>query len=307
MNRFNTLLQREWMQHRLGWMILMGAPLVLVLVAGIFTELGVSIEKDGETVIKHTPAAAFQVLACMGGMTVMTLGLAWVSALFQAPGLARRDQQDRSIEFWLSLPVGHVPSLAATLLAHLLLVLWAALIVGVLGGWLVSLLVVGKSWGIGAWFSVPWGSVIAACAVLVLRVAVGVLLATLWLSPLILMTMAASAWLKRWGVPLVASVLGFGGLLLDKVYGKPWIWNMLTRLFNEAATAVIVADGKSTPGGMAIHSDMDSLDFIQGLPTWAMHDLGTALHSLLSPAFAAALAVGAAGFALLLLRRMRGA
>lgn len=307
MNRFNTLLQREWMQHRLGWMILMGAPLALVLVAGMFTELGVSIEKDGETIIKHTPAAAFQVLACMGGMTAMTLGLAWVFALFQAPGLARRDHQDRSIEFWLSLPISHVSSLSATLLAHLLLVLWAALGVGVLGGWLVSLLVVSKSWGISAWFSVPWGSVIAASAAVGLRVAVGILLATLWLSPLVLMTMAASAWLKRWGVPLVASVLGLGGLVLDKVYGKPWIWDMLVRLFNEAATAVIVADGKTTPGGMAIHSDIDSLGFIQGLPAWAMHDLGTALQSLMSPAFAAALAVGVAGFGLLLLRRQRGA
>jgi len=307
MNRFNTLLQREWMQHRLGWLILMGAPLVLVLVAGLFTELGVSIEKDGDTIVRHTPVAAFQVLACMGGMAVMTLGLAWLSALFQAPGLARRDHQDRSIEFWLSLPVGHVSSLSATLLAHLLLVLWAALGVGVLGGWLVSLLVVGKTWGVAAWFSLPWGGVIAACAALVLRVAVGILLATLWLSPLILMTMAASAWLKRWGVPLVASVLGVGGLVLDKIYGKTWVWDVLRTLFEQASTAVIVADGRGTPGGMAIHSDADSLAFIQGLPAWAMHDLGVAFQSLMAPAFAAALVVAAAGFALLLLRRQRGA
>ncbi|HSW09158.1 hypothetical protein [Aquabacterium sp.] len=307
MNRFNTLLQREWMQHQRGWMILLGLPLVLVILAGLFTDLGISIEIDGDTVVKHVPSAALQAFGSIAAMAAITLGLAWLSALFQAPGLARRDQQDRSIEFWLSLPTGHVPSLGATLLTHLLLLPWAALAFGAAGGLLVSLLLVGKAWGLAAWFSLPWGSLLIGALVLLLRVAIGILLATLWISPLILITMAASAWLKRWGVPLVAGVIGGGGLVLDKVYGIPMVWEVLRTLVEHGSQALIVADQGGAAGELAIHSDADVLPFIQGLPSWALHDLGQALQALASPAFAGALAVAAAAFMLLVLRRQRGA
>ncbi|MFS9605847.1 hypothetical protein, partial [Klebsiella pneumoniae] len=45
-------------------------------------------------------------------------GVCLLVALFQLPGLARRDMQDRSIEFWLSLPGRSSESVAATVLAH---------------------------------------------------------------------------------------------------------------------------------------------------------------------------------------------
>lgn len=305
MNRFNTLLQREWMQHRFGWLVVLFAPLVLVILAGLFTELGVQVELDGETVIRRTPEAVLQTLGAIGGMAAVTLGIAWLTVLFQAPGLARRDTQDRSIEFWLSLPIGHVPSLGATLLAHLLLLPIAALAVGALGGLAVSMLVVVKTWGFGAWLGLPWGTLLLGFVAMLLRLACGVVLATLWLSPLILLTMAASAWLKRWGVPAVAAVIGLGGLALDKLYGTKIVWRVLQSLGEHASKALFMVDRDG--GSMKIENVEQLRPVLQGLPGWALGDLGAALAGLASPAFVGALAVGIAGFALLVLRRQRGA
>jgi len=305
MNRFNTLLHREWMQHRFGWLVVLFAPLLLVILAGLFTELGVQVEIDGDSVIRRTPEAVLQTLGAIGGMAAVTFGIAWLTVLFQAPGLARRDTQDRSIEFWLSLPIGHVPSLGATLLAHLLLLPIVAVVVGATGGLLVSLLLVVKTWGFGAWFGLPWGTLLLAFVALLARVVVGVVLAMLWLSPLILLTMAASAWLKRWGVPAVAAVVGLGGLALDKLYGLPIVWTVLLTLTENASKALFLVDrGNSGPN---IQTTDELLPLLKVLPGWALQDLGAALAALASPAFMGALIGGAAGFALLVLRRQRGA
>src|SRR5207237_518348 len=40
-------------------------------------------------------------------VTLLVTAVVWLAVAFQMPGLARRDVQDRSIEFWSSLPVGH--------------------------------------------------------------------------------------------------------------------------------------------------------------------------------------------------------
>ena len=39
MQRFNTLLLREWMQHRTGWLVLMTVPFVLALLGAIFGDV----------------------------------------------------------------------------------------------------------------------------------------------------------------------------------------------------------------------------------------------------------------------------
>lgn len=305
-NRFRTLLQREWMQHQRGWWILMGVPLVVILLVSLFGQVEVTLDASDDTSVVRTPGALLLALGSLGGMAAVTLGLAWLSSMFQAPGLARRDQQDRSIEFWLSLPTGHVSSLGATLLTHLLLVPWLALAVGAGGGLLVSLVVVTKAWGIGAWFTLPWGSLVLGFGALLLRVACGLLLATMWLSPLILLTMAASAWLKRWGVPVVAGTIGIGGLILDKLYGTQVVWQVLGTLTESAGRALLMADRASPQRALSIPAGSDGLDFLRSLPGWALHDLGQALQAVFSPAFAAALLVAAAAFALLVLRRARG-
>ncbi|TXI22776.1 MAG: hypothetical protein E6Q67_05595, partial [Roseateles sp.] len=92
-----TLLLREWMQHKRGWLIAAFAPPLLFLamlpfghVSGLPTE--------------HPELVALGILM-VSACAVFAICL--LVALFQLPGLARRDVQDRSIEFWLSLPGGH--------------------------------------------------------------------------------------------------------------------------------------------------------------------------------------------------------
>jgi hypothetical protein len=56
---------------------------------------------------------------------------------------------------------------------------------------------------------------------LLARTALGLVLATLWLSPLILLTMVASAWLKRWGLPALVAALALLAGVLDKLLRQP--------------------------------------------------------------------------------------
>lgn len=301
MERFKTLMLREWMQHRNGWLIVMGVPLLLVLVAAAFGQAQVEFD-EGDAQGPYAPLLV--ALGTMGGLGVLTLMLAWGSALIQSPGLARRDQQDRSIEFWLSLPVSPAQSLGAMLLMHLLLLPWLALAVGLAGGLLVSLLAVARAFGIGEWFALPWTLIAPAALACALRLALGVLLATLWLSPLILGTMAASAWLKRWGVPAVAATLGLGGLVLDKGYGNPVVWEVLGTLGRNAGQSLVFADRAAPVHVQSPEQLVDVLPMVTRLMT---HDAGVALGLLAQPAFVAALAAAAAAFGLLWWRRMRGA
>lgn len=307
LSRFVPLLQREWMQHQRGWWILMLAPAVLIVVAAVFGDVGMNLQVDGETEVRRLPDPVSAALASVLGLGVVTMFIAWMASLFQAPGLARRDQQDRTIEFWLSLPSSHVQSLAATLLMHLVLVPWLALAVGLAGGLLVSLLVVGKAWGALAWFGLPWGTLLAATVALSLRLALGLVLATMWLSPLILLTMAASAWLKRWGFPAVMAAIFGGGLVLDKLYGSRIVWNTLEALLEHAGQAVIAVDEAAAQRTFNIESQADLLPLAQILPGWLAQDALAALQALASPAFVLAIAVGAGCFALLVLRRRRAA
>ena len=113
MSRFSTLLQREWMQHHRGWLVLMLAPPVVALIALLLPFSSVEVGP-------LQPAELMSMASIV--VTLIVLGLAAISVLIQAPGLARRDRQDRSIEFWLSLPPSHAASIGATLLMHLLLV-----------------------------------------------------------------------------------------------------------------------------------------------------------------------------------------
>lgn len=305
MQRFKTLLLREWMQHQRGWLVLLALPLLLVLGVGLFGELDFDLGDDGQ---RDTPLPIALALATMMGVGGLTLVLAWAASLLQAPGLARRDVQDRSIEFWLSLPASHSQSLLATLLMHLVLWPWLALLCGLAGGMLASLLIVSKMFGVAAWFSLPWASLLPALVLLALRLMLGTLLATLWLSPLILGTMAASAWLKRWGLPVVVGGTVAGGLVLDKVYGNPIVWQALQLLGERASQALMAADRSGGgPKGLAIHSDGDIAGALGMIPGWLLHDAGTALAQLASPAFVAAVAVGTLAFGALWLRRQRGA
>ena len=89
-----TLLLREWLQHKRGWLIAAFAPPILFLAMLPFSHM------DGrpEGSLEMFAPLIFVISSCA------IYAIALLVALFQLPGLARRDVQDRSIEFWLSLP-----------------------------------------------------------------------------------------------------------------------------------------------------------------------------------------------------------
>jgi len=279
MRPFQTLLLREWMQHRTGWLLLAWVPLGCTFGS-----------------VTHDPGDQLPVFGLMaaGGFVVGMVTLAWTVVGLQASGLARRDQQDRSIEFWRSLPVSDVQALSATLLAHGLLMPLGITLVALAGCLPVGLLIQVKGDGLASLASLPWGLCLQVFLAAVPRFLLGAVLASLWAAPLLLLGMAASAWLKRWGVPAVVLVLGTAGLVMDKVYGLPQVLDALRGLFDNfgAALVPLVADG--------IHLGVPA-----DLPALLMQDLLHRLQDLASPLCLLALAVSAGSFALLLMRRRR--
>ena len=302
MNRFKTLLQREWLQHKTGWLIVMAVPMAIALLVLLAGHVQVNLDEETRLDFNVVPATALGTIAIVG-TGIVSFVLAWFSSLLQAPGLARRDLQDRSIEFWLSLPVGHAPAIAAPLLAHLVLFPLAALGVGMLAGHLVSLLMVARFVGVADWFALPWGQVSLVWVATLLRAALGLLLATLWLSPLILLVMAASAWLKRWGLPTVITAVIVIGNLLEKLYGNPIVWQLGEALFTRAGHSFVVGD---RPGGLRFTAGSDPLSVMAAYPSWAARDAWLAVQQLGDPLLLLALAVSAGCFGLLVLRRRRG-
>ncbi|HEY1131707.1 MAG TPA: hypothetical protein VGF12_20025 [Roseateles sp.] len=279
-----TLLLREWMQHKRGWLIAAFAPPILFLVMLPFGH------------VQGLPTEHRELLAL--GMLMISacavFAICLLVALFQLPGLARRDVQDRSIEFWLSLPGRPSESLAATVLAHAWLAPLGGAIVGALFGLPIAMSVLMAQGGVVA--DVNWNEVVAAALPLLLRGLAGTLPLLLWLAPLIFVLMAASAWLKRLGVPLVF----VGGLVivlvLDKVYGIDWPMQALGA-WNAQLSRALVHDG---PG---LKQALMSTDV--NLWTWVTQDFGHALADLASLQFLGWAAVAAAGFALVVAKRSR--
>jgi ABC-2 type transport system permease protein len=305
--RFGALLQREWMQHQRGWWVVMAVPVIVLLLVAIYGDVNITLDADDDTSVIRTPSALLMAMGSLGGLAIGNLALSWFSSLVQASGLARRDLQDRSIEFWLSLPVGNAQSLGAMLLTHLLLLPWLALLVGAAGGFVISLVVVMKAWGIGAWLTLPWGGLALGLAAMLLRLAAGLVLATLWIAPLVLVVMAASAWLKRWGLPVVAAVIGIGGIVLDKFFDWPVVWDTLQIIGRSVLRSFFGNDRDGGPELRHVADAEGAAQILQALPSWAMEDLGGALQAMLSPVFAIGLVVAGVAFMLLVLRRSRGA
>jgi ABC-2 type transport system permease protein len=292
-SRFNTLLLREWMQHHRGWLAMVLLPPLIVLALLPFGSVEIG---PGE--LGRVPELA-AMLAAMALVPAVVLGITVFSLLIQAPGLARRDVQDRSIEFWLSLPVSHSSSIGATVLMHLVLVPLFAVVVGAVLGVPIGIALVWKGFGMDAALGLPWGPLAAAGAAGLARAMLGVVLACLWLVPLVLSAMAASAWLKRWGVPLLGLVLGIGHAAMRARYDNPVIGDTLRDFFVNARLA-IVGSPPPTRGGLA-----ELVTSLGDAPGWFLADGLDALKNLGQPLFGVALVVGAAAFGLLVLRRSR--
>jgi ABC-2 type transport system permease protein len=293
MSRFNTLLLREWMQHHRGWLVMMLAPPLLILLVVPFGTVEIG---PGE--LGPVPAVALMMMA-MAAVPALVLGITAVALLFQTTGLARRDQQDRSIEFWLSLPTSHSASIGATVLMHLVLVPLVAVVIGAVLGHAIGFALVWKGFGATAAFTLPWGALMSAGAAGLVRALLGVVLACAWLMPLLLLTMAASAWLKRWGAPILALVLSIGHKLLATFYGITWIGDTVGGLVAQARSAMV----HDLP--MRTHGVEATLAWLDEAPRWFFMDGLAALRDLGQPLFAFAIVASAACFGLLMLRRSR--
>lgn len=305
MNKFITLMQREWLQHRNGWLVLMGLPLVLMLGLSLFEGKGVHIQVDGDGQTLPPLAQLPVVLQTLGwsaATAAITFVLACLSVLAQLPGLARRDMQDRSIEFWRSLPISDVESVGATVFTHLLVLPCLAVAVALLGAQVVALVAVVTTQGPLAWLQQPWWLVLPVIVAVFARLVLGFTLAVLWLSPILLLTMAASAWLKRWAVPVVVAVSIVGVQLVDRYLPAPMVKPAMARLSNEALSALLSPHALKS---LNFEGPTELVHALPGLPGWLLADAGRVLGNAVSPVFVLALAGGALGFALLVWRRQR--
>jgi ABC-2 type transport system permease protein len=299
MNNLRPLMQREWLQHRNGWALLLLVPLGLALV---LTAVG-EVQLDGDTVAKVGSALpAMLALGAIVASTALLFFIAWIGSLIIVSGLARRDHGDRSIEFWLSLPISHSESLGVPLLVHLLLVPAAALLAGLAGGYLLALVLVGHILGLQAWATLPWGQIVPASLVLMLRLLAGLPLATLWLAPLILLIVLMTAWFRRWSWVILTVGLGLGSYLLKLVFGQPLLNETVKQLLKHAARA-LVPDMGDKP--FVIHGPADVLNAFSSIPSWLARDFLAAVGDLASPLMLGGLLFAAGCFWLLVQWRQR--
>jgi ABC-2 type transport system permease protein len=293
LERFGWLLRREWMQHHRGWLILALIPAALALLLLPFGKIDIEVDEMPPTQL----ATAIIAQVYIAGVLL----LAWAAVWFQAPGMARRDQQDRSIEFWLSLPTGHPQSLAATLLMHLLVMPLMVLVIAFACGQILALLAIGRILGLGAYGELDLMTWLVGGAAAFARLFLGVILCALWSAPLVLLAMAAAAWLKRWGVPALAAVLFIGGFLLERLTGSKVVWQTVGFWFQRAIEALMPLAWPDFKAAV-----VDQTNTTQAFSQWLWRDCARVLGELASPEMAAGLVLAAIGFGLLVLRRSGG-
>ena len=298
MNVFQTLMLREWMQHRKGWLALGLIPVGLMLLATVFGTVDADVNEPGEM------SAAGLLLLVTFGMAMILLVLGMAAMAFQASGLARRDQQDRSIEFWLSLPVSQPQTLAAMLLMHVWVFPMMVVAIGLLGGLLLAPVAVIKGLGFAGLAKLQWLAVLPVLAAGTLRIFAGMILAGVWALPFVLLMMAASAWLKRWGVPVLIGVVGAGGALLKEAYGQPWLLDSAKALAERVGASMF--PGAAGDAGVHLEDKVVMSGQLEGVSQWLMTDLQLRVADLASPWLILAVVLSAAGAWAVLFRRQQG-
>jgi hypothetical protein len=174
--------------------------------------------------------------------------------------------------------------------------------VALLGAQVVALVAIVTTQGPLAWLQQPWWLVVPAVVAVLARLALGLTLAVLWLSPMLMLTMAASAWLKRWALPVVVGGTIVGVQVLDRRLPQPVVRPALERMGVEAANAML---SRGSFDGIHFEGPAEIAQALPQLPGWLLGDAGRALAHAASPAFLLALAGGALGFGLMVWRRQR--
>jgi ABC-2 type transport system permease protein len=299
MKLIDPLMQREWFQYRFGWAITYALPVALAL---LLLSLGeVEFNADGvEGALPPPQAIAAATMAATTGLLVMLFVL---TGLVTVVGLARRDHTDRSVEFWLSLPISHSRSFVVPMVVHLVLVPLAVLLLGLLTSVVVSAVLVTRFHGLQAWLALPWSETVQLAALLIVRVVAGWPLAVLWLLPVLLVAMLLFAWLRRWGLVVMGVVVAVASSPLGELWGLKWLPQVLGELFVGAGRS-LVNGGQVVIGNDNAHK---VIEVLAQAPAWVLQDILASLQALASPVLLGALLVAAACFAGLVQWRRRGA
>ncbi|MCW5634125.1 MAG: hypothetical protein KIT17_12390 [Rubrivivax sp.] len=297
-----TLVQREWLQHRFAWALMAIVPLGL---AFLFVSVG-RIEFDGADATPPGQLALMLAAVPAAAGMALLLAIAAIAGLFTVAVLARRDHGDRSVQFWLSLPVPHSAALGVPLVVHMVVVPAAAMLVGWLGGQALGALLVGRIAGLAALAEVPWTVLLPATATMTLRFLAGLPLAVLWVLPLVLLLTLMYAWFRRWGWVILVAGIGLQGLLDELSFGQRWLLSTAGDLLRHAGLALAGA----SKAGLSFQDGDEAaavVQAMQALPAMALRDFGAALADLASPLFVGGLLFSAGCFALLLRWRQREA
>ena len=188
MQQFKTLLLREWLQQRHSWLnIGFGVPLSAW---GIFYLFSLKFGLAMPSIDSLLDVARFGLQM----QTTLIGVIAIVGVLINTPGLPYRDQDDKSLAFWRSLPINDAKAVAAPLLMNaILLPLMTISIAAILGTVLSAPL----------WLSTGQSSDYLAMGLILLKILSYATLGLLWLLPLVLLLALSNSLLRRWGILLM--------------------------------------------------------------------------------------------------------
>ncbi len=297
-SRTKTLLLREWMQHRFGWTMMLLIPFAIAVLT--IPVANYSVDSPGEGPPPEAVPLIVTLASVLGTAAVMAV-VAVIASLIFAITSPRRDHGDRSIEFWLSMPIPHSASLGVPLAVHLLLVPAIALLIGFGLGHIIGFVVALRLGVLGDLPNLPWGSLYVAMLAVAVRMAAGLALAALWLAPLLMLMVLAYALLRLWGhIALAAATAVLA--TLESSFGVRTLGRWIESIFQGVASAF----PHGNPEGMAFTAKTLPDDMAR-MPMVLIGDFLSSLAALASPTFIGGAALATALFMALVVWRQRGA
>lgn len=218
MKYWQTLVRREFWEHRALWIAPLVVALLLVIATlasgGVHISADARVEIDGEHIEfpgKLTPDRAAKLFGVLvAGLYVPQLIVILVVLFFYLLDSLYGERRDRSILFWKSLPVSDAHTVMTKVLVALVVVplgVWALSVLTSLAtiGVLSLKLSGGPFAGFVQWNTPVWFGIQGAMLI-------GTLIAALWYAPIAAALLLISAWARRnvflWAVlPPVALML----------------------------------------------------------------------------------------------------